>query len=96
MRPLPAGPFPRLRSAGGIPRAVRSRSRDRLQAHLAGAGVGTLVHYPVPLHRQPAFADLSPATCPCAEQLASETLSLPLYPGLSNDAIDASNRVFSS
>ena len=58
---------------------VRSARREALQAHLARAGVETLIHYPVPLHKQPAFAHLAPRECPVAAKAAAELLSLPLH-----------------
>jgi dTDP-4-amino-4,6-dideoxygalactose transaminase len=63
--------------------------RDRLQAHLASAGVETLVHYPVAIPRQPAMAEWTPASCPIAEQAADEVLSLPLYPAISDRHVSA-------
>lgn len=64
---------------------VRSPNRDRLQARLAEAGIQTLIHYPIPPHRQQAYADLGfgAGSLPIAEQLASEVLSLPIGPHLS-------------
>ena len=62
---------------------VLSGSREALQAHLAGAGVGTLVHYPTALPQQPAFAAY-PADCPVAARVASQVCSLPLHPHLSD------------
>ncbi len=60
--------------------------RDDLAAHLAAAGVGCEVYYPVPLHHQQCFAHL-PAhalrPCPVAERLCGEVISLPVYPELS-------------
>lgn len=63
---------------------VRSPHRDALRAHLAAHGVETGVHYPVPVHRQPAFAGtpLQTASLPVAEALAREVLSLPMGPTL--------------
>ncbi|HZI81287.1 MAG TPA: DegT/DnrJ/EryC1/StrS family aminotransferase [Vicinamibacterales bacterium] len=61
---------------------VRSARREALQAHLTRAGIETLIHYPVPLHKQPAFANLAPRDCPVAAQAADELLSLPLHPRL--------------
>jgi dTDP-4-amino-4,6-dideoxygalactose transaminase len=55
-------------------------ARDQLQSHLAGAGVETLVHYPVAIPKQPAMAEWAPASCPHAERAAGDVLSLPLYP----------------
>jgi dTDP-3-amino-3,4,6-trideoxy-alpha-D-glucose transaminase len=62
---------------------VRTARRSALQAHLRSAGIETLVHYPVAISRQPAFAASSPADCPLANRATDEVLSLPLYPGLS-------------
>ncbi|SDF25162.1 dTDP-4-amino-4,6-dideoxygalactose transaminase [Blastococcus aurantiacus] len=63
---------------------VRSPHRDRLREHLAAYGVETLVHYPVPPHRQGAFAGtgLADAHLPMADRLAREVLSLPMGPTL--------------
>ena len=64
--------------------------RDDLAAHLAARGIQTAVHYPVPLHLQPALASLRHRTSdyPHAEQAARETLALPIYPELADAQID--------
>lgn len=66
---------------------VRSSQRDVLQEHLKAQGVGTLVHYPVPVHQQPAYAGRvgGPQSLPHTEQAAREVLSLPLYPELTRE-----------
>ncbi|GIJ27059.1 glutamine--scyllo-inositol aminotransferase [Micromonospora qiuiae] len=58
--------------------------RDRVLARLTAAGVGAAIHYPVPVHRTPAFAGLGYAegAFPNAERIAPELLSLPVYPQL--------------
>jgi dTDP-4-amino-4,6-dideoxygalactose transaminase len=63
---------------------VRSPERDALQNRLASAGVGTLIHYPIPPHMQEAYANLglAPDALPLARQIASEVLSLPMGPQL--------------
>lgn len=63
---------------------VRSNRRDRLQEALELAGIGTLVHYPIPPHMQEAYGDLNfgPSDFPIARQLAGEALSLPMGPHL--------------
>jgi len=69
---------------------IRTPQRDRLQAHLKAAGVETGVHYPVPLHRHPAWLRSygeSPAL-PRAERLAQEILSLPVFPDLDDAEIE--------
>ena len=66
---------------------VRHAERDRLRSELATAGIGTLIHYPSPVHLQPAYAHLR-ARCgalPVTEALAGEILSLPLYVGLGDE-----------
>ena len=64
---------------------VRVTERERLQKDLAAAGIGTGIHYPIPLHLSKAYEALGfrPGDFPVAEQAASEVLSLPLFPELS-------------
>lgn len=66
---------------------IRSQKRQEMQARLTAAGIGTLIHYPIPPHMQTAYADLkiAPRALPLACQLAGEVLSLPIGPQLSND-----------
>jgi dTDP-3-amino-3,4,6-trideoxy-alpha-D-glucose transaminase len=66
---------------------VRTAERDRLQAHLRAAGIETLIHYPVALPDQQAFASFTPAPCREASRLAGEVLSLPLHPRLTDSDI---------
>jgi dTDP-4-amino-4,6-dideoxygalactose transaminase len=66
---------------------IATTERDRLRAHLAQLQIPTLIHYPVPLHRQKAFAELSPSRCPNAEQLCSRVLSLPMHGFLSEGEV---------
>jgi dTDP-4-amino-4,6-dideoxygalactose transaminase len=63
---------------------IRVMRRDRLAAALAHRGIPTAVHYPRPLHRQPAFAHFpsAPGGLPVAETLARRVLSLPIHPDL--------------
>ena len=63
--------------------------RDELAEHLKREGVATGIHYPVPVHLQKSFADLAiPAgALPETERAARETLSLPMYPELTHDAL---------
>jgi dTDP-4-amino-4,6-dideoxygalactose transaminase len=64
---------------------VRARGqRLALQASLAARGIETLIHYPVPIPRQPAMASANPADCPHAVRACDEVLSLPLHPRLSD------------
>jgi dTDP-4-amino-4,6-dideoxygalactose transaminase len=66
---------------------LRTAHRDALLDHLRAAGVGAGVHYPVPVHRQPAYADLGygEGSLPVTEAWARECLSLPLYPELTDE-----------
>jgi len=70
---------------------IRHPERDRLQRALAEQGIGTLIHYPVPPHRQPAYAELGmpEGSLPLTEQIHREVLSLPLWPGMSEAQVDA-------
>lgn len=66
---------------------IRSAARDRLQAELRNAGIGTLIHYPEPVHRQPAYANrltLTYSDLVHSEQAAAHILSLPMYPEMEN------------
>jgi dTDP-4-amino-4,6-dideoxygalactose transaminase len=63
---------------------VRVQDREALQAHLAEAGIGTGIHYPIPLHLQKAYAHLGykNGAFPVTERVASEIVSLPMFPQL--------------
>jgi dTDP-4-amino-4,6-dideoxygalactose transaminase len=69
---------------------LRVERRDALQARLKGNGIGNAIYYPVPLHRQPCFADLGyrAGSLPRAEQAAAEVISLPIYPELERAQLD--------
>lgn len=66
---------------------VRTDHREALQHHLMARGVGTLIHYPTPPHRQKAYAHLAARRLPLTEQLSREVLSLPMGPTLTDDEI---------
>ena len=70
---------------------VRTTEREALQARLTAAGIGTLIHYPIPPHMQAAYADMGiePSALPLAWQLAVEVISLPIGPHLSPDDVQA-------
>jgi dTDP-4-amino-4,6-dideoxygalactose transaminase len=70
--------------------AVRTPDRDRVQVRLREQGIETGVHYPLPVHRQPAYRDLGLAagTLPFTERAAAEVLSLPMYPELTREQVD--------
>lgn len=66
---------------------VRCKKRNALQRHLQNNGIGTLIHYPIPPHKQAAFAGapFAAKNFPLTEQLAEEVLSLPLNPVLRDE-----------
>lgn len=71
---------------------LRSARRDELGQHLKEAGIASAVHYPSPLHHQPALAELidaRPEDFPVATQAAQEVLCLPIFPELTNEEADA-------
>jgi dTDP-3-amino-3,4,6-trideoxy-alpha-D-glucose transaminase len=86
------GVRPVARRAGSVCHlyVVRAARRDRLRKFLAERGVITAVHYPVPLHLQPAFRDcgLKRGALPFAEQASREVLSLPLWPCMPETAVE--------
>jgi dTDP-4-amino-4,6-dideoxygalactose transaminase len=67
---------------------VHAPKRDALRAHLDEAGVQTLIHYPTPPHRQPAYAEWNRLSFPITERLHREALSLPMGPHLSDAQTD--------
>jgi dTDP-4-amino-4,6-dideoxygalactose transaminase len=68
--------------------AIRAPQRDALQGAMHEGGIQTGIHYPVPVHLQPAYADLGDQAgdFPCSETAAREVLSLPMYPELTNES----------
>ncbi len=68
---------------------VRAKRRNQLREYLAGLGIGTGIHYPVPLHLHPAFAasKQKKGDLPHAEKAAREIVSLPLWPQLSSENV---------
>jgi dTDP-4-amino-4,6-dideoxygalactose transaminase len=67
---------------------VRTARRDVLQAGLRAAGIETLIHYPIPPHRQGAYSCMQGQTFPVAERLAGEVFSLPMGPHLSRADVE--------
>lgn len=69
---------------------VRTPKRDKLQQYLAANGIGTLIHYPIPPHLQQAYASLGykNGDFPIAEELAETSLSLPLWPGMTEEQVE--------
>jgi dTDP-4-amino-4,6-dideoxygalactose transaminase len=69
---------------------VRAKRRERLRAFLAEHGIMTGIHYPVPLHLNPAFRErrTGRGSFPVAERACREIVSLPLWPGMPDSAVD--------
>jgi dTDP-3-amino-3,4,6-trideoxy-alpha-D-glucose transaminase len=69
---------------------VRSPDRDELRSHLSERGIANAIHYPTPIHLQPAYADLgmAPGSLPVAERLAVESCSLPVFPTIAEQDIE--------
>lgn len=70
---------------------VRTAAREALRSRLADVGIGTAIHYPVPVHLQPAYRHYTDASIklPVTEEIASEILSLPMFPELTGTAMEA-------
>lgn len=68
---------------------IRTAKRNELQAHLQNNGIGTLIHYPIPPHMQVAYQELGfkKEDFPIANSISSNCLSLPLWPGMSNNHV---------
>ena len=67
---------------------VLCSERDRLQQHLLNQGIQTMIHYPIPPHRQQCYADIGLLPLPITERIHSEELSLPLNPTLQQEEIE--------
>jgi dTDP-4-amino-4,6-dideoxygalactose transaminase len=69
---------------------VRCKQRDAFQKHLQDNGISTLIHYPIPMHLQPAYSFLhyKKGDLPIAEEIAETCLSLPMWPGMNKDQVE--------
>jgi dTDP-4-amino-4,6-dideoxygalactose transaminase len=78
-----------------VVRCTDSTARNRLMAHLSEQGIQTAVHYPVPVHLQPAYAHRLPGaqSLPVTEEVCPKIISLPLFPELTDEEV---NRVATS
>ena len=76
--------------------AMMSPDREKLQEHLHSEGIETLIHYPIPPHRQEALKEYAELSLPITEQIHREVLSLPCHPAMTDEeatrVIEAVNR----
>lgn len=66
---------------------IRNKEREKLQQYLTDNGIQTLIHYPIPPHRQEAYKEYNNLSLPIAEQIHKEVLSLPISPVLTDDEV---------
>jgi len=69
---------------------IRTKKRNELQEYLLKKGIGTMVHYPVPIHLQKAYSNLNykKGSLPIAEEISDTIMSLPIYPGLTESMLE--------
>lgn len=67
--------------------AIRCAQRDELQKYLNENGIGTVIHYPIPPHHQPAYKEWNSRSYPISEKIHAEELSLPMSPVMTNDEV---------
>jgi dTDP-4-amino-4,6-dideoxygalactose transaminase len=68
--------------------AVRTSDRKGFQNHLTQQGIQTVIHYPIPPHRQPAYKEWNQLSYPVSEKIHNEIISLPISPVMGQDEID--------
>lgn len=68
---------------------VRTETRDKFQEYLKEQGVGTVIHYPIPPHKQNAYAEWNSLQLPITEEIHRTVLSLPMDPRMSDDDVQA-------
>ncbi|AXG74986.1 DegT/DnrJ/EryC1/StrS family aminotransferase [Flavobacterium arcticum] len=67
---------------------IRTQKREQLQHYLTQNGIQTLIHYPIPPHKQEAYSDLNTLSFPITEQIHNEVLSLPISPVLTDEELE--------
>jgi hypothetical protein len=70
---------------------IRAADRPGAQAHLQALGIATAIHYPMPVHRQPAYRGrlaLGPSRCQNTDRVAGQILSVPMFPELSDEQVE--------
>jgi dTDP-4-amino-4,6-dideoxygalactose transaminase len=66
---------------------VRCKARNELQKHLEAKNIQTIIHYPIPPHKQLAYKEWNQVTLPITEQIHNEVLSLPISPVMEEDEV---------
>jgi dTDP-4-amino-4,6-dideoxygalactose transaminase len=72
---------------------IRCAERDRLQQYLADNGIQTIIHYPIPPHKQECYSEWNSLSFPITEQIHAEELSLPMSPVLTDEEVEQVIRV---
>lgn len=72
---------------------IRTKKRDGLQKYLADNGVLTIIHYPIPPHKQECYSEWNSRSYPITEQIALEELSLPMSPVMTDDEVNEVIRI---
>jgi dTDP-4-amino-4,6-dideoxygalactose transaminase len=67
---------------------IRTKNRDELLRYLSDKGIQTMIHYPIPPHKQMAFSDWNHLSFPITEKIHNEVLSLPMSPVLTKEEVD--------
>lgn len=75
---------------------IRTKKRTELQGYLSEHGIHTIIHYPVPIHKQPAYKELNALSLPVTELLHDEVLSLPMGPTMEEDEALCVSQVLNS
>jgi dTDP-4-amino-4,6-dideoxygalactose transaminase len=76
--------------------AVRVQHREAIQKYLSEKGIQTMIHYPVPPHKQPAYAAWSNDNYPISEKIHQEIISLPISPVMKDDEVEYVCKVVNS
>ena len=66
---------------------VRTENRDNLQKHLADKGIQSMIHYPIPPHKQKAYSEWNGLSMPITEKIHREVLSIPISPVMSDEEV---------
>jgi dTDP-4-amino-4,6-dideoxygalactose transaminase len=67
---------------------VRCKERDRLQQYLTERGIQTIIHYPIPPHKQECYKEWNSLSFPITEQIHAEELSLPMSPVMTDEEVE--------